>query len=125
MNWERVEGQWNQLKGELKSKWAKLTDDDLRIVGGKREQLIGKLQERYGVMKDRSREAGRRLDGEALARSVPAGDGEQAALTNVGARRAVFTDRPPRRAAATSPCRITSRHAACVDRPAASSRRRS
>ncbi len=52
MNWERVEGQWNQLKGELKSKWAKLTDDDLRIVGGKKDQLIGKLQERYGVMKD-------------------------------------------------------------------------
>lgn len=52
MNWDRVEGQWNQLKGELKSKWAKLTDDDLRHVGGKRDQLIGKLQERYGVMKD-------------------------------------------------------------------------
>jgi len=52
MNWERVEGQWNQLKGELKSKWGKLTDDDLRHVGGKRDQLIGKLQERYGVMKD-------------------------------------------------------------------------
>ena len=52
MNWERVQGQWNQLKGELKSKWAKLTDDDLKIVGGKKDQLIGKLQERYGVMKD-------------------------------------------------------------------------
>ncbi len=52
MNWERVEGQWHQLKGELKSKWAKLTDDDLRLVAGKRDQLIGKLQERYGVMKD-------------------------------------------------------------------------
>ncbi|MBX3199117.1 MAG: CsbD family protein [Labilithrix sp.] len=52
MNWERVEGQWHQLKGELKSKWAKLTDDDLKHVGGKKEQLIGKLQERYGVMKE-------------------------------------------------------------------------
>ena len=52
MNWERVEGQWHQFKGELKSKWAKLTDDDLKNVGGKREQLIGKLQERYGVMKE-------------------------------------------------------------------------
>ncbi|HVH43732.1 MAG TPA: CsbD family protein [Labilithrix sp.] len=59
MNWERVEGQWNQLKGELKSKWAKLTDDDLRNVGGKKERLIGKLQERYGVMKD---EAERQVD---------------------------------------------------------------
>ena len=52
MNWERVEGQWHQLKGEPKQKWAKLTDDDLKHVGGKREQLIGKLQERYGVMKE-------------------------------------------------------------------------
>lgn len=52
MNWERVEGQWFQLKGELKAKWAKLTDDDLRSVGGKRDRLIGKLQERYGVMKE-------------------------------------------------------------------------
>lgn len=52
MNWERVEGQWYQLKGELKSKWAKLTDDDLKSVAGKRDRLIGKLQERYGVMKD-------------------------------------------------------------------------
>jgi uncharacterized protein YjbJ (UPF0337 family) len=59
MNWERVEGQWNQLKGELKSKWAKLTDDDLRNVGGKKDRLVGKLQERYGVMKD---EAERQVD---------------------------------------------------------------
>lgn len=59
MNWDRVAGQWNQLKGELKSKWAKLTDDDLKFVGGKKEQLIGKLQERYGVMKE---EAERQVD---------------------------------------------------------------
>jgi uncharacterized protein YjbJ (UPF0337 family) len=59
MNWERVEGQWNQLKGELKSKWAKLTDDDLRNVGGKKDRLIGKLQERYGVMRE---EAERQVD---------------------------------------------------------------
>lgn len=59
MNWERVEGQWNQLKGELKSKWAKLTDDDLRNVGGKKDRLVGKLQERYGVMKE---EAERQVD---------------------------------------------------------------
>lgn len=59
MNWERVEGQWQQLRGELKTKWAKLTDDDLKTVGGKKDQLIGKLQERYGVLKD---EAERQVD---------------------------------------------------------------
>jgi uncharacterized protein YjbJ (UPF0337 family) len=36
MNWEHVQGQWSQLKGELKSKWGKLTDDDLKFVGGRR-----------------------------------------------------------------------------------------
>jgi uncharacterized protein YjbJ (UPF0337 family) len=51
MNWTQIEGQWHQLAGQLKSQWAKLTDDDLKNVAGKREQLIGKLQERYGVLK--------------------------------------------------------------------------
>jgi uncharacterized protein YjbJ (UPF0337 family) len=59
MNWERVEGQWNQLKGELKSKWAKLSDDDFRYVAGKKDRLIRKVQERYGVMKE---EAERQVD---------------------------------------------------------------
>jgi uncharacterized protein YjbJ (UPF0337 family) len=52
MNWEQIEGQWKQLKGELRSKWAKLTDDDLKNLGGKKDVLIGKIQERYGVAKD-------------------------------------------------------------------------
>jgi len=59
MNWDRIEGQWSQLKGDLKTKWAKLTDDDLQVVGGKKDQLVGKLQERYGVLKD---EAERQVD---------------------------------------------------------------
>jgi uncharacterized protein YjbJ (UPF0337 family) len=52
MNWEQVEGKWAQLKGHVKSKWSKLTDDDLGVLGGKRDQLVGKIQERYGVMRD-------------------------------------------------------------------------
>jgi uncharacterized protein YjbJ (UPF0337 family) len=52
MNWETIEGKWEQLKGDAKSKWAKLTDDDLSAVGAKKDKLIGKLQERYGVLKD-------------------------------------------------------------------------
>lgn len=52
MNWTQVEGQWHQFAGQVKSKWAKLTDDDLQNVAGKQEQLVGKVQERYGIMKD-------------------------------------------------------------------------
>jgi uncharacterized protein YjbJ (UPF0337 family) len=52
MNWTQIEGQWHQLTGQVKSQWAKLTDDDLKNVAGKRKQLIGKLQERYGILKD-------------------------------------------------------------------------
>jgi uncharacterized protein YjbJ (UPF0337 family) len=52
MNWNQIEGQWHQLLGHAKSTWGKLTDDDLKNIAGKRDQLIGKLQERYGVMKE-------------------------------------------------------------------------
>jgi uncharacterized protein YjbJ (UPF0337 family) len=52
MNWNQIEGQWHQLAGQIKSQWAKVTDNDLKNVAGKREQFIGKLQERYGVVKD-------------------------------------------------------------------------
>jgi uncharacterized protein YjbJ (UPF0337 family) len=54
MNWDRVEGNWKQLKGRVKTKWGKLTDDDLTAINGKREQLEGKLQERYGFAKDQA-----------------------------------------------------------------------
>ncbi len=52
MNWTQVEGQWLQVTGQIKSKWGKLTDDDLKVVAGKKDLLIGKLEERYGVIKD-------------------------------------------------------------------------
>ena len=52
MNWDRVEGNWKQMKGAVKEKWGKLTDDDLTLANGKREALVGKLQERYGIAKD-------------------------------------------------------------------------
>ena len=52
MNWDRVEGNWTQLKGKAKEQWGKLTDDDLDVIEGKRDQLAGKLQERYGRTKD-------------------------------------------------------------------------
>ncbi len=52
MNWDRVEGNWKQFKGKVKEQWGKLTDDQLDIIGGKREQLAGRVQEVYGVTKD-------------------------------------------------------------------------
>jgi uncharacterized protein YjbJ (UPF0337 family) len=52
MNWTTIEGEWKQIKGQLKSKWAKLTDDDVQSLSAKRDALVGKIQERYGVMKD-------------------------------------------------------------------------
>jgi uncharacterized protein YjbJ (UPF0337 family) len=52
MNWDRVEGNWKQFSGKVKEQWGKLTEDDITVIGGKQEQLIGRIQERYGVAKD-------------------------------------------------------------------------
>jgi uncharacterized protein YjbJ (UPF0337 family) len=52
MNWDQVEGKWKQYKGQAKEKWGKLTDDDLDVIEGRRQQLVGRIQERYGIAKD-------------------------------------------------------------------------
>ena len=52
MNEDKIKGQWKQLAGKLKSKWGKLTDNDLTIAEGDSEYLAGKIQERYGVARD-------------------------------------------------------------------------
>ena len=52
MDWNRVQGSWKQLEGKVKAKWGKLTDDDLAYVDGKRDQLLGRIQERYGIQKE-------------------------------------------------------------------------
>jgi uncharacterized protein YjbJ (UPF0337 family) len=52
MNWDQVEGKWKQYKGQAKEKWGKLTDDDLDVVDGKRQQIVGKIQERYGISRE-------------------------------------------------------------------------
>ena len=59
MNEDKIKGQWKQLAGTLKTKWGKLTDDDLRIAEGNSEYLAGKIQERYGIARD---EAKRQVD---------------------------------------------------------------
>jgi len=53
MNWDRIEGNWKQFSGKVKEKWGDLTEDDLTKINGRRDQLEGKLQERYGYQKDR------------------------------------------------------------------------
>ena len=52
MNWEQVEGKWDQFKGSMKEKWGKLTDDDLTMIGGRKDYLVGRLKERYGLEKE-------------------------------------------------------------------------
>jgi uncharacterized protein YjbJ (UPF0337 family) len=59
MNWEHVKADWDSVKGQVKSKWGKLTDDDLKTVSGKWDELVGKLRHRYGYKKD---EAEREVD---------------------------------------------------------------
>ncbi|HMT15135.1 MAG TPA: CsbD family protein [Aestuariivirga sp.] len=55
MNWDRIEGNWKQIKGQAKIQWGKLTDDDLDVIEGNRDELEGKLQERYGYAKDKAK----------------------------------------------------------------------
>ena len=54
MNKDEASGNWKQFKGKMKEKWGKLTDDDMTVIEGKRDQLVGKIQERYGYAKDQA-----------------------------------------------------------------------
>jgi uncharacterized protein YjbJ (UPF0337 family) len=56
MNQDKIEGQWKQLRGKLKTRWGKLTDDDLDVAEGNTDYLTGKIQERYGIAKDEAKE---------------------------------------------------------------------
>jgi len=58
MAWDQIEGNWKQFKGKVKEAWGDLTDDEIEQIAGKRDVLIGKIQERYGMGKD---EAERRI----------------------------------------------------------------
>ena len=52
MNWDRIQGHWKQVTGQAREQWGKLTEDDFDVVAGRRDQLAGKIQERYGVAKE-------------------------------------------------------------------------
>lgn len=62
MNQDIIKSQWKQLKGEVKQQWGKLTDDDILVIEGKRDSLVGKLQERYGLEKDKAAEQVREFE---------------------------------------------------------------
>ena len=75
MNWDQMEGKWKQAKGSLKQQWGKLTDDDLDVIAGQRDKLIGKLQERYGYAKE---DAQRKADEWCKTASEPSRDPQHA-----------------------------------------------
>jgi uncharacterized protein YjbJ (UPF0337 family) len=54
MDWNQVQGQWKQLKGKAKIKWGKLTDDEIDVAEGRRDELVGKIQQRYGIARDQA-----------------------------------------------------------------------
>jgi uncharacterized protein YjbJ (UPF0337 family) len=59
MNWDQMQGKWKQMRGSLRQQWGKLTDDDIEVIGGNRDKLVGILQERYGIARE---EAQKRAD---------------------------------------------------------------
>jgi uncharacterized protein YjbJ (UPF0337 family) len=76
MNWDRVQGNWKQFKGQVQQKWGKLTDDQFAAIDGQREILAGKIQEAYGIGKD---EADRQI--QELANSLQDGHNHGDATT--------------------------------------------
>jgi uncharacterized protein YjbJ (UPF0337 family) len=52
MNSDQLKGKWKQMKGSVKERWGKLTDDDLDVINGQQDQLIGTIQERYGIARE-------------------------------------------------------------------------
>jgi uncharacterized protein YjbJ (UPF0337 family) len=52
MNWDILQGKWTEIKGQAKERWGKLTDDELDLIEGKRDQLVGRIQWKYGLAKE-------------------------------------------------------------------------
>ena len=101
MNWDQIAGDWKQFTGKVKEKWGKLTDDDLTTFAGKRDQLAGLLQERYGYAKDQAERETRRvleelepvrLLGRRRGRSIPAADPVGPGVMRIG--RGMVSDPP-------------------------------
>ncbi|TVS00667.1 MAG: CsbD family protein [Rhodospirillales bacterium] len=59
MNWDQIKGNWKQFSGKVRQQWGKLTDDDIEVAKGNRDELVGRVQERYGIARQ---EAERQVD---------------------------------------------------------------
>ena len=81
MNWDQVEGKWKQFKSQAKEKWGKLTDDDLDVIDGRRQQLVGRIQERYGIAKDAAE-----LQADEFVKALKAEDREERKAQQAGRR---------------------------------------
>jgi uncharacterized protein YjbJ (UPF0337 family) len=63
MNWDTIKGSWNQMKGKVREQWGDLTDDDIERMAGERDQLVGKIQQRYGCTREEAERQVRNWEG--------------------------------------------------------------
>jgi uncharacterized protein YjbJ (UPF0337 family) len=56
MNWDQIEGKWTQIRGEIRRKWGRLTDHDLEVIAGSKDKFVGRIQERYGIAKEKAQQ---------------------------------------------------------------------
>lgn len=82
MNWDQVGGKWKQYKGQIKQKWGKLTDDDLDVIEGRRDILVGKIQEYYGTSKEISEQ-----EADEFVKNLKAEERQQAKAQRAGRAR--------------------------------------
>ncbi len=71
MNWDQIKGNWRQFRGKAQQQWGKLTNDDLDVVEGKREELVGRIQTRYGIVREDAERQVKDWEFGALARASP------------------------------------------------------
>ena len=90
MNWDEMSGRWSQLKGQAREQWGELTDSDLDRVGGRKDQLVGLLQEKYGYLRGA---AERDLDRWVATLTSPAPSEPAAPPTESEARTTAAADR--------------------------------
>jgi uncharacterized protein YjbJ (UPF0337 family) len=81
MNWDQIEGKWIQYKGKTKEKWGKLTDNDLDMIDGRRQVLIGKIQEHYGIAREVAEK-----QADEFVKSLQAEDADQEKAYRAGRR---------------------------------------
>ena len=78
MNWDQLEGKWKQATGKVKEKCGKLTDSDLEVIRGRRDQFVGKIQERYGIAQEVAQK-----QAEEFVKALDLGDTDELLITDV------------------------------------------